>query len=74
MLGIVTLIAGSTKEMFEEPLRRIEEIPGDPVVLRFAVSDLSYGISVYAEEDCAWVAKNDRRVGGDKKLSVAGPF
>src|SRR6266705_2955009 len=46
MLDIVTLIAGSTKEMFEEPLRGIEEIPSDPVVLRFTVRDLSYGISV----------------------------
>ena len=31
MLDIVTLIAGSTKEMFEEPLRGIEEIPSDQV-------------------------------------------
>ena len=75
MLLIVTLIiAGLAEEMLEEPLRGIEKIPGDQVVFRFAVSDLSYRISVKVEEDRAWVAENDGRVGGDKELGVAGPL
>ncbi len=60
------------EEMFEVPFRGVEEVPGQEVMVCIAVGDLSNCISVEGEEIRAGIRKNDRRVGRDEELSVAG--
>ena len=69
-LGTVSLIAGRTEEVLEVPLRGVEEIPSDLVVVRFMVGDLPDRIPIQAKEDRTRVAEDDGRVCGDEKLSV----
>ena len=47
---------GSTEEVLEVPLRGVEEISCDLVVVRFMVGDLPDRISIQAKEDRTRVA------------------
>src|SRR5258706_1066460 len=60
--------------MLEVPLRRVQEVTHDEVVLGFAIGDLPDGITVEAEENCARVAQEDGGVRRDEKLRVAWPL
>ena len=65
---------GLTEEVLEVPLRSIEEIARHLVVVSVAVGDLPDRISVQAKQHRARIAKNDRGVGGNEKLSVTRCF
>ena len=69
-LGTVSLIAGRTEEVLEVPLRGVEEIPSDLVVVRFMVGDLPDRIPIQAKEDRTRVAEENGRMRRDEKLRM----
>jgi hypothetical protein len=68
--GIGVRILGVFEQMFEEPLWRVEKVSRDEEVLRLAIGNLLDGATVEAEQNRAWIAQDDRRVGRDEELRV----
>ena len=56
--------------MLEEPVWRVEKVPGDEEMLRVAIADLLNALTVEVEEDRTGVAEKNGRVSRDEKLRM----